>query len=323
MKIPKINVSDTTQQKLLKAGLIVGLFFIGKKALAKAGKNNADEKLDTDPAAGQARGLNAAMNPSGNNWMRSFDGTSTDAIYEIAAQITKLDDVRSFYKLQHEGKRDLNDDLESEIGAEGFQKFLALATKGKTGNPKFAKERKDIPANKWVITIKDANIRTTPKNINKYYPTNNIVKLVKAGKAIGVATGKFGYDEANDTTFIEFYTLGSKVAGKHFFYVAKSQIEYLSNEEKIKREKSGKIPFEVLAGLNGVSDHPQTQAITIRSTIIYSEKFQPIAIAQKNIIVGFPIAFLNGKNNNYVKIQTVEGKIRWVVRGDVKILNRI
>lgn len=323
MKTPKIEVSDTTQQKLIKAGLLIGLYLVVKKTLAAAGKNIADAKLDTDPAAGQARSLNAAMNPSGSDWLRSFDGTNTQAIYEIAAQITKLDDVQTYYKLQHEGTRDLNDDLESELGSEGYQKFLALATKGKTGNPKYSKERVDIPANKWVITIKDANIRTTPKNMSRFNPTNNIVKLVGAGKAIGVATGKFAYDEQGDTTFIEFYTLGAKAAGKHFFYVAKSQIEYLSNEEKIKREKSGKLPFEVLAGLNGITEQPQTQVVTKRSALIYDEEFKPITIVQKNIIVGFPIMTLNSEKGSYVKVQTVEGNQRWIRAADIIIQDRI
>ena len=318
------NISDSTKQKLVKVGLLVGAFFVAKKALGKAAKSSADAKLDTDPAAGQARQLDAAMNPSGFTWLRAVDGTNTSAIYDIASQITNYDAVQNFYSAQHENKRNLTDDLTSEIGAEGFGKFLALATQGKTGTPKFAKVRKDIPSNQWVITTADANIRSTPKNINKYRLSSNIVKLVHKGRALGVATGKFFYDEPNDTTFIEFYTLGKKVAGKHFFYVAKSQIEYITNDEKLKREKSGdKIPLEVLAGLSGIEEQPQTQAVTIRSTIIYNEKFSPLSIAQKNIIIGFPIMELNSDKGNYVKIKTIQGNTRWVTSEDITIQDRI
>lgn len=324
MKYPKIELPEGAGAKLVKVGAVVALFFFGKKLLANAAKDSADKNLDTDPAAGQARALNAAMNPSGNNWMRSFDGHDTNAIMDVAGQITNLDKVRELYSAQTEG-RNLNDDLESEIGSEGYQKFLALASKGKTGNPKYATVRKDIPLNKWVITASDANVRKTPKKESKYFPGNNIVKLVPKGKLIGVATGKFAYDEKDDVTFIEFYSLGTKEAGKKFFYVAKSQIEYLTNEEKIKREKTdGKIPFEILAGLEGNEEEPQTQVVSLRPTIVYDEQFKELLVTPKNIIIGFPIMSLDaGKKGKYIKVKTVQGNLRWVKAEDVSIQNRL
>lgn len=322
MKYPKIKLSDRTVDKLFKAGVLVAAYFIGKKMLANAAENSADSQIDTDPAAGHARALNAAMNPSGADWMRTFDTTDTTSIYNIAPQITDLDKVKDFYKAQTHG-RILHEDLIKELGAEGYNKFLALATKGKGGDIKYSHVRTDIPANRWVITKSEANIRKTAKKESKLLPNNNIVKLVPANRTIGVSTGNFAYDEPNDVTFIEFYTLGSKVAGKHFFYVANSQIELITKEEKAKREKTGKIPLELLAGLSGVEEEQTTQVISVRATTIYDESFNPVATVARNMIIGFPIMELDTGNGKRIKLQTVQGNIRWVNAEDVKTQNRL
>lgn len=320
MKTPKYNIPDGTADKLIKVGVLVVAFFVGRKLIRNAAQNSADSQIDTDPAAGQARAFNAAMNPSGIEWMRSFDTTNTQAIYDIAPQIISLDKVKDFYKAQTQG-RILHEDLIKELGADGYNKFLALATKGKSGSIKYSPVRTDIPANKWVITKAEANIRKTPIYQNKYLPNNNILKLVPTGKALGVTTGKFGYDESSDVTFIEFYTLGAKKAGKHYFYVANSQVELISNEEKAKREKKAKIPLEILAGLSG-ADQISIQAVSKHAMQIYDEALKPVAIIQKNIIIGFPILTLDTGKGKRIKLQTVQGSIRWVNAEDVRIENR-
>lgn len=321
MKYPKIEIPESTTDKLIKVGLLVAAFFVGKKMLAKGAQNSADNQIDTDPAAGQARALNAAMNPSGMAWMREFDTTNTEAIYEIAPQITDLDKVKDFYKAQTNG-RILHEDLTKEISAEGYNKFLALATKGKAGTPKYATVRNDIPTNQYVITKLESNIRKTAKKESKYLPNNNIVKLVPANQIIGLSTGKFAYDEPNDTVFIEFMTFQSKTMKRIYFYVAKSQIEFVTKEQKEKRDKAGKIPTAVIQGLSGADNEPQTQAVSIRTTIIYDEAFKVISTAPKNIIIGFPIMQLETKKGKFTKIKTVQEKIRWVNTEDIIIQKR-
>lgn len=320
MKAPKYNVPDGTVDKLIKAGVLVVAFFVGKKMLSKAARDSADSQIDTDPAAGQARALNAAMNPSGIDWMRTFDTTDTKAIYDIAPQITNLDKVRTFYKAQTEG-RVLHEDLIKELGAEGYNKFLALATKGKTGNVKYSPVRNDITANKWVITKLETNVRKTPRKESKYFPNNNIVKLVPQGKALGVSTGKFAYDESNDVTFIEFYTLGAKTAGKHYFYVAYSQVELITKEEKAKREKTSKIPLELLAGLSGVNS-PNIVVVSNTVMQVYDEQYKPVATIDRNMIIGFPLLTLDTGKGKRIKVQTVEGKQRWVNADEIRIEER-
>lgn len=320
MKAPKYNVPDGTVDKLIKAGVLVVAFFVGKKMLKNAARDSADSQIDTDLAAGQARALNAAMNPSGIDWMRTFDTTDTKAIYDIAPQISDLDKVRDYYKAQTQG-RILHEDLIKELGAEGYNKFLALSTKGKTGSIKYAPKRPDISKDHWVITKSETNVRKTPRKESKYFPNNNILKLVAQGKALGVSTGKFAYDEPNDTTFIEFYTLGTKAAGKHFFWVANSQVELITKEEKAKREKTNKIPLELLAGL---SEGHQSKVVVVSNTLmqVYDEYYKPIATIDRNLIIGFPLLTLDTGKGKRIKVQTVQGLFRWVNANDIRIEER-
>ncbi len=295
MKSP--NIPEGTTDKLIRLGAAVALFFIGKKMFQNKAQDTADDQIDNNPAAGQARALNAAMNPSGFEWMRSFDGTSTDAIYAIAPQITKLDAVKDFYKAQTKG-RVLHEDLINELGAEGYDRFLALATK------------------------LDSNIRKTPKLESKLLPVHNIVKLVTKGKSIGITTGKYAYDAGNDVTFIEFFTLGVKDNIKHYLWVAKSQVELLNKAEKDKREKTAKIPFEILAGITGITDEQQIQIVTIRPTMVYDEQFKPLQLIPTQVIVGFPLLTLNTGKGQYLKVQTIQGHTRWIKAQDTTTQKR-
>lgn len=319
MKTP--NIPEGTTDKLIKLGAAVALFFIGKKMLDNKAQNNADGQIDNNPAAGMARALNAAMNPSGFDWMRTFDGTSTDAIYANAPQITNLDAVKDFYKAQTKG-RVMHEDLINELGAEGYDRFLSLATKGKSGSPKYSTVRTDIPANLWIVTKADSNIRKTPKLESKLLPVHNIVKIVTKGKSIGITTGKYAYDASNDVTFIEFFTLGAKDKLKHYFYVAKSQVELLNKAEKDKREKTAKIPFEILAGISCNTDEQQKQIVTIRPTMVYDEQFKPLQVIPAKVIAGFPLLTLNTGKDQYLKVQTVQGYIRWIKAQDTSTQKR-
>jgi hypothetical protein len=318
---PNINISDQAKSRLVKVGGILLALFLADKAIASAAKDSADAQLDKDPAAGQARALDAALNPGFKNWIKNGGGADTNAVWDIAPQITDLDKVRDYYKAQTK-TRDLNDDLETVLGPDGYQKFLAFATKGKTGNTKYATTLKPIPAKQWVITKLEANIRKTPKVESKWLPGNNIVKLVKPGMAVGATTGKFVYDAKDDVTFIEFYTFGTKQAGKQYFYVAKSQVELISDEEKKKRDKVSKIPLELLAGLTGVAEDQQKQVVTKRAAMLYDEQMQPLMIVPKNIILGYPVMTMDTGKKKLMKVQTVQGNFRWVELSEITIQDR-
>ena len=300
--------NDPTKDFLLKTGAGVVLYFLGKKVFKNLKKDSTESQVEDKPEVGQAQGLRQAMNPSGNSWMKNFDGTDTKAVFSIATEITNIEGVRNAYKNLY--TTSLYEDLQSELSAEEYQKFLSLATKGKAGEKKFAPNRKDIIANVWLLTTATANVRKTPEKQSRFNPLNNVVKKVNSGKLIGITTGKFVYDEPNDVVFIEFWTFTSK-REKKTYYVAKSQVELVSAKEKIVREKTAKIPFEQLEGIN-TEDSPSEEVISTAETEIYSENFIRVGTTPKGVIVGFPLLTLDTGKGKYIKLKTVQGLIRWI-----------
>lgn len=314
--LPKLE--DNTKKNLLVGGLILGALYYGKKWLDEKIKSDADSQVADKPEAAQAKALRAAMNRSGVSWLMWTDGTNSEAIYKIAEQITDYKAVSEFYKSQNQGAS-LEDDLISEISADGFQKFLALASQGKTGEKKYAKVRTDVPAGHWVITTAQANVRRTPKKEPGWMPGSNIVREVSTNYALGASTGKFAYDEKNDVTFIEFYTLDTKKQ-KHFFFVALSQVKFMTNADwKALQNTPNKIPLQLLAGTGA---NQQMQLVSARPCLIYSEENKALYTAPANLILGFPVLELTTGSATRVKFLTVQGFTRWVNKADTKTIER-
>jgi hypothetical protein len=306
---------------LLKAASGLVLFWLANKLINKLNKNTTEGQVENDPSVGQAQGLRQAINPSGNNWMKSFDGTDTKGIFAIAGQITDLEAVRIAYKKLYNSS--LYEDLQAELTASDYQKFLGIATKGKAGNQNYAPTRVDIPPKQWVITTSEAYIRKTPVKESKFMYGNNIIKLASKGKILGATTGKFVFDEKNDTVYIEFWTLNMKYQ-KKLFYVAKSRVELLSDKDKIAREKQAKFEVELLEGVEAVNniakmETPTQRVISTEVLNVFDENFKFITKAVKGLIMGFPIMSLDTGKGKYLKIKTVEGKIRWIKADKVVI----
>lgn len=310
--------TDPNKNLLIKTGAGLVLVWLGSKLLKNLKKDQTESKIVEDPTVGQAQSLRQAMNPSGNEWMRKMDGTNKAAIFSIAKEIEDIEAVRLSYKSLY--STSLYEDLQGELSAQDYQKFLALATKGKAGSHNYAPTRTDIPKNYWVITKAQTNIRKTPVKESKFMPGNNIIKLVELGKILGITTGKFVYDESNDVVFVEVWTYNPKKE-KKIFYVAKSQVEIISNEGKKKRESKEKIPLEILQGIDNDST-PQQEVISIEDIDIFNEDFKHIAIAPKGIIIGFPIMTMDTGKGKYIKVSTVQGLTRWVKAEQAVIRNR-
>lgn len=315
---------DKNLDALMKIGGSIALFFLGKKAFAKGRKSGAEADMDTNPSTGQAASLKQAMNPSGFRWMRFIDGTDKDAIFRVAGQITNLDDVKAKYKGLTDGG-ELYDDLEGSLSPDEFQKFLSLSTKGKAGSYYYAKKSENVPKNRWILTIKEANIRTSPKYINRNFPNHNIIKTVKPGVKLGGSTGNYVYDEKNKVLFVEFWTLSISGVKKTFF-VAKSQIEFITTDELAKREKSGKLPLVLFSGIAGQEIElsgidPQQKLVTRSTALIYNENFQQVGLANKNTVLGFPIMTLDTGKGSFTQFETLQGQKRWVRSENARIEN--
>lgn len=307
----------------LKVVATIALLLFGDKLLANARKKKVESEMDTNPAAGQAASLNQAMNPWGFKLAWYFDGTDKDAIFRIASQITNLDDVATAYKGITGDS--VYDDLESSLSPDEYQKFLSITTKNKVGSWYFAPKSDKVPFNHWVITTADANVRNSPKYYTKMdflkFKLSNVVLLAPRGMKLGASTGKYTYDEKNKILFVEFWTFTTKGQKKTFF-VAKSQIEFVSQAELAKREKQGKIPLQIIEGLEGAENEPQQEVISTETTIVYDENFNQIGLTAKDITMGFPIMTLNTGKGNYIKFQTIQGAKRWIRAESAKIIDR-
>lgn len=308
----------------LKIAASIALLFFGNKMLANQRKKSAEADMDTNPNSGFAATLKQAMNPSGFRWMRFIDSTDKEAIMRIAPQITNLDEVNEKYKGLTEGGS-LYDDLQGSLSPDEYQKFLSLASKGKTGSWYFAPKSESVPFNHWVITTAEANVRRTPVYISKYdilkFKLTNVVLLAQKGMKLGASTGKYTYDEKNKILFVEFWTF-TKKGEKKTYFVAKSQIEFVSQAELAKREKQGKIPLQVIEGLEGSENEPQQEVISTDVAVVYDEKFNQIGLTQKNTIMGFPIMTLNTGKGTFIQFQTVQGNKRWIRAESTQIIDR-
>lgn len=315
---------DKTKDALYKVGAVVALYFIIDRYDTQTKKNIADEDIANIPAASQASAIKTLLRPYGAMWMRYIVGINVDGIMQVATQITDLNAVGEYYKkLLGDDKASMNDDIELVIGPELHQKFLSLATKGKTGSWFYKKEDSNVPANMWVVTKASANIRRTPQLQSKYLLNDNIVKTVPKGTVVGGSTGKFAYDEANKVLFIEFWTLTSKQNKRATYFVAKSQVEFLGKKELADREKKeSKLPLEVIEGIGLIPQENSQEVLTTGRAIIYNEKFKQVGIAPEGTIIGFPLMTLKTAKGNYIQVKTVQGFLRWVHADQAQIRER-
>jgi hypothetical protein len=315
---------DKTKDTLLKAGGLVALYFIVNKFDSQHKKDIADEDMANNPAASQAAAIKTLLRPYGAMWMRFIVGVNVDEIMRVAGQISNLNEVNDYYKkLIGDDNGSINDDLELCLGPELHQKFLSLATKGKTGSWYYTKESTNVPANYWVITKSDTNVRRTPIMQSRLFLNDNIVKTVPRDKILGASTGKFAYDEANKVLFIEFWTLLKAENKRVTYFVAKSQVELVSNAEKLAREKKqGKINLEIIEGFLGSTGEFSQEVVSTSQAIIYDEKFNKVSLAPANTIIGFPLMTLNTGKGKHIQVKTVQGLLRWVNADQAQIRER-
>ncbi len=316
---------DKTKDTLLKAGAVVALFLLANRADARTKKKLTEEEIANDPSAAQASTLHSLLRPYGGMWIgRWFVGFDVAGMMQVAKEIKDLNSVVSYYqKLVGEKEPSLHDDLKLCIGPDLYQKFLSLATQGKTGSWFYAKESQNVPANRWVLTTAQANVRRTPVVMSRYTLGSNVVKTVEKGLLLGATTGKYAYDEKNKVLFIEFWTLKKDSNKRATYFVAKSQIELLTKEQYETRQKrEGKFQLQILEGVATTSEIPTQEVITTAQAEILDEKFRPISSVKPNTIIGFPLLTLDTGRGKHIQIKTIQGLIRWVSQSQAIIRER-
>jgi len=123
-----IEVVSDNRGKIINGLLVVGGVYLayrfGKKIIGDINKTSAQAQTDDKPSVRQAMTLRNAMNRSGVSWMMSSDGTNEQLILDTARQISDLDEVSKNYRDLYQSN--LLDDLQRELSAEDYSKFLTL-----------------------------------------------------------------------------------------------------------------------------------------------------------------------------------------------------
>jgi hypothetical protein len=331
-----VEAVDKNQSKIINGVLVIGGIYLtyrlGKNIIASLNKSDAQNKADDSPDVRQAMALRSAMNPSGVSWMMSFDTTNTATVMDSAKIITNLDNVQTAYKNLYQDN--LLDDLQSELTANDYQKFLTIISSnskkdtsgGGSAAVQFAKP------NQMVVAKKAVTLRTTPDATNhgafyEVFSAKNIIRQAKPGEFLGYATGRQQFDDANNVKFIEVaYVINAASAPPAYksknkmrvsFWVSSSVLyvdifPYYKNMfdayPSTKNYTSWMKPQDFFT-LKGI---PMPRILTRVSTPVLNEDLVPIALAQPNMVLGRLIMSMNTGKGEFLQFQTVDNTLRWV-----------
>ena len=331
-----VEAVDKNQSKIINGVLVIGGIYLtyrlGKNIIASMNKSDAQNKADDSPDVRQAMALRSAMNPSGVSWMMSFDTTNTATVMDSAKIITNLDNVQTAYKNLYQDN--LLDDLQSELTASDYQKFLTIISSnskkdtsgGGSAAVQFAK------TNQLIVAKKAVTLRTTPDATNhgafyEVFSAKNIIRQAKPGEFLGYATGRQQFDDANNVKFIEVaYVINAASAPPAYksknkmrvsFWVSSSVLyvdifPYYKNMfdayPSTKNYTSWMKPQDFFT-LKGI---PMPRILTRVSTPVLNEDLVPIAFAQPNMVLGRLIMSMNTGKGEFLQFQTVDNTLRWV-----------
>lgn len=103
-------------------GLVV--YFFVRGLIKKIRLNITERKSGEDENVQYAIVLKMAMNPSGSRWMRSFDGTNRNEIFNTAMKIDNMTKVARAYKSLYGSS--VYQDLQKELNITDYNKFIAI-----------------------------------------------------------------------------------------------------------------------------------------------------------------------------------------------------
>ena len=327
---------ENNQSKIVNGVLVMGGIYLtyrlGKNLIASLNKSDAQNKADDSPDVRQAMALRSAMNPSGISWMMSFDTTNTSTVLDSAKTITNLDRVQAAYKSLYQDN--LLDDLQGELSASDYQKFLTIVSSnakkdtssGGSAPVQFAKP------NQVVVAKKAVTLRTSPDATNhgafyEVFSVKNIIRQAKPGEFLGYATGRQQFDEVNNVKFIEVaYVINaanapaaykSKNKTRVSFWVSSSSLHvdifpyYKNMYDAYPATKSytGWMKPQDFFTLKGI---PMPRLLTKINTPVLNEHLVAIDLAQANTILGRLIMSMNTGKGEFLQFQTVDNTLRWV-----------
>ncbi|MFI5140759.1 MAG: hypothetical protein ACHQII_00255 [Bacteroidia bacterium] len=316
--------NEHIKTKLLVAGigvLVVGTAIYGGKALYDHyKKTDAEKQILTTPEVSQAMELRAAMNPSGFNWMQSFDGSDKVALFRVASEITDLNKVQEEYTTLY--KSDLMDDIRSKIGADGVTKFKNTLSY----NPNTVENKASTKAGKppkigfgkaLIVTTAKANLRKKPQDTSKWSLHSNIIKLAEQGMFLGGSTGNTSYDNNGaskiGTLYIEIKSRAWDTRKPIFFWVAASQVKTITSAE-MDATNPKLMQLNEKDTLNGIEfSQPVNTLIANYNAPIMDVNFKPVAMATPMQELGQELMQLDdNKGNVYIKFRSLKQNEYWV-----------
>lgn len=316
---------------MLVGGVFI-TYFLGKKIINGIQKSSTQDAADDSPSVRQAILLRSAMNRSGVALFKSSDGTNEGQILDTAFTITNLDEVRLSYKNLYQDN--LLDDLQSELSADDYQKFLTLVSsnkdkKGSKSPIQFAS------AGNLIVAKKEVVLRSSPDASNhgavyEVLSKNTMLRTATPGEFLGYATGKQSFDVKNNVKFIEvgFVINGSKAPTNLKSQNKKKTLFWVSSSASFVEEfTSYKSMFELYpdtqrltpwmkplhffdAVLKGI---PLPRLLTTSIASVLDEQFQVIAIVQPNTLLGKMTQWIDtNTNERFYKFTSVDNTQRWV-----------
>lgn len=341
---PSFPISKTQQQNILRGLLIAGGLYLGYRVTSKTIKNmrsrNTSVLADQSPEVRQAMGLRSAMNPSGVSWLMWSDGTNEDAITQISEQIQNLDAVATAYRNLY-GK-ELVADLQGELSTERFNSFLQTVSNNRinktSGSSSSSTSSGAYTAPQRMIVAKQSVlVRTSPDASyhGSWYEVGenkNIYKTAQAGEFIGYATGKQHFDSKNNVKFIEVaFRIGQGAPGNLAKEIGQSKLLWVSASAnyvlqftseatlaqsfpKAKQQLSYMLSIPGLGWLSA----PGSRIITTQPTMVMGENFEPIIMANSEMLMGYPVMSLEGTELHYTLVRTLDGSDRWLMSNHIR-----
>ena len=321
--------SEHIKTKLLVAGigiLVVGTAIYGGKVFYDHyKKTDAEKQIMITPEVSQAMELRAAMNPSGFNWMQSFDGSDSVALFRVASEITDLNKVQDEYTTLY--KSDLLEDIKSKIGVDVLTKFkITLSYNPNTVENKASTKAGKAPkigfGKAIIITTAKANLRRKPQDTSKWSFNSNIIKTADKGLLLGGSTGNTSYDNNGasntGTLYIEVKSRAWDTRKPILFWVAASQVKAITSAE-LDATKPTLMMINEKDTLSGI----ETERIVFakQSTPIMNKQFKLVAMATPKQELGRELMQLDdNKGNVFIKFISLKQNEYWVNKKFIQII---
>lgn len=182
--------SNTMLKVLGGAVVLGGGWFLWNRYQTQKNIEDVEKKIQTSPAGQQAMQLRAAFNPSGNNWMSSFDGTDNKALVSISKQIKDFGEVAESYRKLY--KSNLSEDLTNEMSS---SELIAFYKNIQNSDPKVKALLPQFEPGSFAInTVSGAVLYTINGNavkaMKRLSGTNNRLKVQNKGLIIQFGSSK-------------------------------------------------------------------------------------------------------------------------------------